>query len=160
LQGEFTTDSLAAVPDFESYRKLEERLFKELREKVINWTHSDQLKRIELPVGIRYSTPLQSLITLLVLVALRNPHILRDPAPKGLVTGFGDSAINFALRAWTDRFDDRRRIKNDLASTIYDAVLAAGMTFPFAQRVIRLLNAAGRGDAPAADLLGEERNSV
>jgi esterase/lipase len=34
LQEEFTADSIATVPDFESYRKLEERLFSELREKV------------------------------------------------------------------------------------------------------------------------------
>ena len=34
LQEEFTADSSAAVPDFESYRKLEERLFRELGEKV------------------------------------------------------------------------------------------------------------------------------
>jgi len=34
LQEEFTADSSAAVPDFDSYRKLEDRLFKELSEKV------------------------------------------------------------------------------------------------------------------------------
>ncbi|MGB6971025.1 MAG: alpha/beta hydrolase, partial [Desulfobulbales bacterium] len=34
LDEEFTTASIAAVPDFESYRKLEDRLFKELDEKV------------------------------------------------------------------------------------------------------------------------------
>jgi len=122
-----------------------------IAEKVTNWTHSDQLKRIELPVGISYSTPPQSVITLLVSVALRNPHILQDPAPKGLVTGFGESAINFELRAWTDRFDDWRKIKSELASAIYDEVLAAGMTFPFPQREVRLLSDTVRGDAPAAD---------
>jgi small-conductance mechanosensitive channel len=54
--------------------------------------------------------------------------------------GYGDSAINFELRAWPGHFQDWARVRSDLAVAVYDAVYAAGMTFPFPQREIRLLH--------------------
>jgi hypothetical protein len=107
--------------------------------KVTNWTLSDQLRRIDLPVGVNYSAPPGEVIKILVAVALANPNILKDPEPQCLFMGFGDSSINFELRAWTDQFDDWPQIRSELASAIYDAVYAAGMTFPFPQREVRLL---------------------
>lgn len=75
-------------------------------EKVTNWTFSDQMKRINLPVGISYSASPKSVIALLESVSLQHPYILHDPAPRGLFVGFGDSSINFELRAWTEYIDD------------------------------------------------------
>jgi len=42
-------------------------------------------------------------------------------------------------RAWTDQFDDWPQIRSELAVAVFDAVRAAGMTFPFPQREVRLL---------------------
>jgi len=81
------------------------------------------------------------MIKLLEKVAAANPCILHDPAPQGLLMGYGDSTVNFELRAWTDQFDDWPRIRSELAVAIYDAVYAAGMTFPCPQREVRLLHA-------------------
>ena len=111
-----------------------------ISEKVTNWTLSDQMRRIDLPVGVNYSAPPGEVIKILVAVALANPNILKDPEPQCLFMGFGDSSINFELRAWTDQFDDWPSVRSELASAIYDAVYAAGMTFPFPQREVRLLS--------------------
>jgi len=72
-------------------------------------------------------------------VANAHHHVLPDPPPQGLFIGFGDSSINFELRAWTDQFDDWPLIRSELAVAVFDAVRAAGMTFPFPQREVRLL---------------------
>ncbi|MGO9531219.1 MAG: hypothetical protein ACLP3B_08550, partial [Syntrophobacteraceae bacterium] len=56
-----------------------------------------------------------------------------------LLIGYGDSSMNFQLRAWTDQFDDWQQISSDLASAVYDAVIVAGFQFPFPQREVRLL---------------------
>jgi small-conductance mechanosensitive channel len=53
---------------------------------------------------------------------------------------YGDSSINFELRAWTDQSSPATQIRSDLASAVYDAVSAAGMSFPFPQREVRLLS--------------------
>ena len=110
-----------------------------ISDKVTNWTLSDQRRRIDLPVGVNYGAMPKDVIKVLEKVAKAHPHVLDDPPPRGLFTGFGDSSINFELRAWTDQFDDWPQIRSELASAIYDAVYAAGMTFPFPQREVRLL---------------------
>ncbi len=118
-------------------------------EKVTNWTLSDQLRRIDLPVGVNYSAPPKEVIKILETVAQANPNILRKPAPQGLFMGFGDSSINFEVRAWTDQFDDWPRVRSELASAIYDAIYAAGMTFPFPQREVRVLRDSAGGATAA-----------
>jgi potassium efflux system protein len=52
---------------------------------------------------------------------------------------YGDSSINFELRAWTDEPIYWRQVRSNLAVAVYDAVFEAGMTFPFPQREVRVL---------------------
>jgi potassium efflux system protein len=121
-----------------------------ITEKVTNWTLSDMLRRIDLPVGVNYSAIPANVIKVLEGVALAHPQILRDPAPQALFMGYGDSSINFELRAWTAQFDTWQTIRSDLAVATYDAVHAAGMSFPFPQREVRLLRDADQGPGAAA----------
>jgi hypothetical protein len=53
--------------------------------------------------------------------------------------GFMDP-YRFEVRAWTDQFDKWPRIRSELAVAFYDAVHEQGMSFPFPQREVRLLN--------------------
>jgi potassium-dependent mechanosensitive channel len=116
-----------------------------ISDKVTNWTLSDQMRRIDLPVGVSYGAVPGDVIKVLEKVANENRHVLPDPPPQGLFTGFGDSSINFELRAWTDQFDDWPQIRSELAVAVFDAVRAAGMTFPFPQREVRLLRETDKG---------------
>jgi small-conductance mechanosensitive channel len=120
-------------------------------ERVTNWTLSDRQRLIELPVGVSYSAHPKKVIEMLELVAQAHPQVLRQPAPRAFFTGFGDSAINFELRAWTDHFDQWFQIRSDLAAALYDAGPAAGISFPFPQREVRLLQDSrdGKDRAPA-----------
>jgi len=106
---------------------------------VTNWTLSDQLRRIDLPVGVNYGAQPKKVIEVLEAVARANPQVLRDPPPRALFVGFGDSSINFELRAWTDQFMGWSKIRSELAVAAYDAVQEAGMSFPFPQREVRVL---------------------
>ncbi len=110
-----------------------------ITEKVTNWTLKDQLRRIDLPVGVSYGTAPQKVIELLEKVANANYRVVREPPPEGFFTGYGDSSINFELRAWTDQFYNWQNIRSELAVAVYDAVYAAGMSFPFPQRDVRLI---------------------
>jgi small-conductance mechanosensitive channel len=106
---------------------------------VTNWTLSDQLRRIDLPLGVNYGAAPRQVIEVLETVALANEGILKNPPPRGLFMGYGDSSINFELRAWTDQFANWGLIRSELASAVYDAVYAAGMSFPFPQRDVHVL---------------------
>lgn len=109
-------------------------------DKVTNWTLSDRLRRVDLPVGVNYGADPKKVIEMLELVARAHPHVLTDPAPRALFTGYGDSAINFELRVWPKQFNQSTQVKSDLAAAVYDAVLAAGMSFPFPQREVHVLH--------------------
>ncbi len=73
-------------------------------------------------------------------MARAHPQVLERPAPERFFLSYGDSSINFELRAWTDQSSPATQIKSDLASAVYDAVIAAGLSFPFPQREVRLLH--------------------
>jgi small-conductance mechanosensitive channel len=110
-------------------------------ERVTNWTLSDRQRRIDLPVGVSYGAHPRKVMEMLEAAAHAHPKVLRQPAPQAFFTGFGDSSINLELRAWTDRFEDWFQIRSDLADAVYDAGQAAGISFPFPQREVRILNA-------------------
>jgi potassium-dependent mechanosensitive channel len=119
-----------------------------ITDRVTNWTLSDQLRRVDLPVGVNYGADPKKVIELLEQVARAHPDVLSQPAPRALFTSYGDSAINFELRVWPRSFNLATQVKSDLATAVYDAVGAAGLSFPFPQREVRLL-----GDASAAPAL-------
>jgi small-conductance mechanosensitive channel len=106
---------------------------------VTNWTLSDQLRRIDLPVRMDYNAPPQKVIEVIEAVANAHSMILKNPKPQVLFVGFGDNSINFELRAWTDQFIDWVKIRSELTVAVYDAVKAAGMAFPLSQHEVRLL---------------------
>jgi potassium efflux system protein len=118
-------------------------------EQVTNWTLADRLRRIDLPVGVDYGSSPQKVIGVLEKVALTHPNVLHHPPPLALLKDYGDSSINFELRAWTDQFDDWAKVRSDLAVALYDALKDAGMQFPFPQREVRLLQGTpdGAGEA-------------
>jgi small-conductance mechanosensitive channel len=115
-----------------------------ITERVTNWTLSDRQRLIQLPVGVSYNAHPKRVIDMLESVALAHAQVLRQPPPRAFFIGFGDSSINFELRAWTDQFDRWFQIQSELATAVYDAGQVAGVSFPFPQREIRLLQ-----DSPA-----------
>lgn len=110
---------------------------------VTNWTLSDQQRRVHLPVGVNYGAPPRQVIEILEGVARAHPDAAPDPPPKCLFIGYGDSSVDFELRVWTD-YAKAVQVRSDLTVAVYDAVRAAGLSFPFPQREVRLL-----ADAPA-----------
>ena len=120
-----------------------------ITEQVTNWTLSDQLRRVDLPVGVNYGATPKKVIELLESVARAHPKVLADPAPLALFMSYGDSSINFELRAWTE-YANSVQVHSDLTVAVYDAVYAAGMSFPFPQRELRVLGEPQAGAASAA----------
>jgi potassium-dependent mechanosensitive channel len=101
---------------------------------VTNWTLSDLRRRMEILVGVAYGTNPHKVLELLLNVARSDHRLLENPAPSALFLGFGDSSLNFSLRAWTDDFDNYLSIKSDLTLAVHDALYAAGIEIPFPQR--------------------------
>jgi small-conductance mechanosensitive channel len=103
---------------------------------VVNWTLSDDRRRMELPAGVAYGTDPQVVIDILVGVANDHPEVLSDPEPAALFLGFGDSSLDFQLRAWTRT--DYVRVSSDLLVAMNNALVDAGIEIPFPQRDLHL----------------------
>jgi len=105
---------------------------------VTNWTLSDMRRRIEILVGVAYGTDPHKVLELLLGAARSDERVLTDPEPSVLFLGFGDSSLDFSLRAWTDEFNEYLTIKSDLTLAVHDAIYAAGIEIPFPQRDLHL----------------------
>jgi small-conductance mechanosensitive channel len=110
-----------------------------ITERVTNWTLSDRRRRIDLPVGVNYSAAFDKVIQLLESVAQTHPRVLRDPAPQAFFMSFGESAIHYELRVWTDDIAQWPQIHTELAAAVYTALQGAGMHIAFPQREVRLV---------------------
>jgi small-conductance mechanosensitive channel len=107
-------------------------------DQVVNWTLSDRQRRIQIRVGVRYGTDPERVIELLLRVANDDERILKRPAPDALFVEFGDSSLNFNLRAWTGLYDQWFQVSSDLNVAVNRALAEAGIEIPFPQRDLHL----------------------
>jgi small-conductance mechanosensitive channel len=105
---------------------------------VVNWTLSDQRRRIRTEIGVAYGSDPSRVIEILMGVATGHPEVLKYPEPQVLFLGFGDSSLNFRLMSWTGTFDNFLRIRSELNVATHDALRDAGITIPFPQRDLHI----------------------
>ncbi|MEZ5426369.1 MAG: mechanosensitive ion channel [Pyrinomonadaceae bacterium] len=109
-----------------------------ISEEVVNWTFSDRQRRIEINVGVAYGNDPEHVIEVLTKVALEHPDVLKEPVPRTLFIGFGDSSLDFQLRAWTTVASRWMNVHSDLAIGMHKALKEAGIEIPFPQRDLHI----------------------
>ena len=123
---------------------------------VTNWTLSDRLRRIDLPVGVAYGNDPDRVIGILKAAADSNARVLDDPPVEVLFLGFGDSSLDFQIRAWTSSFLRFPTIRSEIALAASRALKEAHIEIPFPQRDLHVRSVDpeagralhGRGDGP------------
>jgi potassium efflux system protein len=105
---------------------------------VINWTLSSQQRRVEIAVGVAYGTDPERVMKLLTAEAASHDNVMTNPAPVAYFIGFGDSALNFELRFWSERQDIWFQLKSDVTVAVCRALTEAGIEIPFPQRDIHV----------------------
>ena len=65
---------------------------------IVNYSAAET-RRVEVVVTASYDAPTQQVIDALVLAGTVD-NVLLDPAPRAVVTAYGDSAISYSLRLW------------------------------------------------------------
>jgi potassium efflux system protein len=106
--------------------------------RLINWTLSDAVLRVEIPVGIAYGSDTDRAIEVLNEVASKSWRILRDPPPQVLFLGFGDSSLSFELRVFVRSVSNLLPVKHELHMNIDKAFREAGIEIAFPQRDLHL----------------------
>lgn len=103
---------------------------------VINWTHSDQQRRITISVGVAYGTDPQRVIDHLLEIAKAEPHVLQDPPPQAFFLNFGTSSMDFELRVWIRTPDVLMETTSGLCISIAQRFRDQNISIPFSQHDI------------------------
>lgn len=109
-----------------------------LSEKLTNWTLLDRNRRIEIKLGVAYGTDPKKVIEILEAVSRKTLGVAAEPKPVALFMAFGDSSLDFSLRAWTPDFDAWINIRSDMLIQINEAMAQAGIEIPFPQRDLNI----------------------
>ena len=109
-----------------------------ISEEVVNWTFSDRIRRVQVDVGVAYGNDPEKVIELLTKVALANSDVVKEPSPRAIFVGFGESSLDFQLRAWTSIASQWMNVRSDLAIGVYKALKEAKINIPFPQRDLNL----------------------
>jgi len=107
------------------------------------------LRQLDLSVGVAYSTDLAQAIATIREILAANPRVLQAPAPVVGVAVLADSSINLAVKPWVP-VDDCIPAGAELYQTIVERFRDLGISIPFPQREIRVLNA-----VPEAKAMGQ-----
>ena len=112
--------------------------------RLVNWTLSDRILRVEIPVGIAYGSDTQKAHDVLMEVAAGHPMVIADPAPMVLFLRFDDSALYFELRAFITDIESFLQIKHELHMQVDQALRNADITIAFPQRDIHIKTIDGK----------------
>lgn len=131
--GLFTT--VLATPDNVKIMVPNGKLFGD----VIKNVSAFDTRRVDLVIGIGYSSDIQKAWDVLAGLINEDTRILSDPAPKIAVSELGDSSVNFVVRPWVKR-EDYWGVKFDLTRKIKEAFDENGIEIPFPQRTVHMIS--------------------
>jgi potassium efflux system protein len=78
-----------------------------ITEKLINWSLTDPVTRVVIPIGVAYGTDVEKVESLLYQIASDNPLVLEDPSPYVVFLAFGASSLDFELRVHITAIEHR-----------------------------------------------------
>ncbi len=109
-----------------------------ITEQVVNWTLSDPITRVVIPVSVAYGSDV-NLTQKVVLETLTSlPLVLDEPPAQVYFTGFGDSSLNFTLHAYLRQLSDRLPLVHDVHEAVLKALRDNGIQIPFPQQDIHI----------------------
>jgi potassium-dependent mechanosensitive channel len=109
---------------------------------LINWTLSDQNRRVDIRVGVAYGTDPEKVLEILMSAASSDKNVLDSPEARGYFIGFGDSSLDFRLLAWVPQ-EERLEVESDLRLKINSEIKKAGIEIPFPQQDLHVKSVDG-----------------
>jgi len=109
-----------------------------ITEQVINWTLTDPITRLVIPVGVSYGSDVQKAHRIMEDTLAKLPLVLDDPPPKVYFVGFGESSLDFKLYVFSRQLSDRLPLTHAVHEAILGALRENGIEIPFPQRDLHL----------------------
>jgi small-conductance mechanosensitive channel len=113
-----------------------------ISQRVENWSFSNRMLRLRMPLGISYNSDVHKAIELVLEVAVATPRVLVEPKPVCQLTGFGDNSVDLELRVWVnDPQNGLGGVRSQVLLGIWDTFKVNGIEFPYPQRDIHIKSA-------------------
>lgn len=110
-----------------------------ITQRVINWSFTDNLVRIKVPIGVSYKADPHQCMDLVLKAAGEVQRILQEPNPICLLRGFGDSSVDLELRFWiNDPASGVANVQSQLLLRVWDTFKANDIEIPFPQRDLHI----------------------
>lgn len=104
-----------------------------------NWTMFDRSRRFDVIVSAAYGSDPVQVLAILEATARTTPGIAEQPPPFAQMTGYGDSALNFVLRVWTQNVGTWGALRSDLLARTLAAMKDAGIEIPYNQLDVHIV---------------------
>ena len=118
---------------------------------VVNWTHSNDLVRLDVYFGVAYASDPHHVRRVAREAAAKVSRVVPDTPPVCHIVGFGDSSVDFILRFWIrDPNKGLTNVRGDVYLALWDAFAAEGIQIPFPQREVKILDSPPDRAAPGA----------
>lgn len=115
---------------------------------VVNWSHSDDFVRLDIFFGTAYGDDPHKVRKLAIEAAMGVERVLTSRPAVCHIVGFGDSSVDYILRFWIrDPTGGLTNIRGNVYLALWDTFQANGVSIPFPQREVRMLD----GDPPGPD---------
>ena len=110
-----------------------------ITEEVQNWTHTNRLIRLRLPIGVHYKSDVRRAIDLCVESATEVERVIEKPAPVCLLKGFGDNSVDLELRFWIgDPQEGTSNVKSEVLLNVWDKFKDNEIEIPYPQRDLHI----------------------
>lgn len=95
-------------------------------------------RRLQIDLSIGYDDDIARARSVLLALAANDSRVLRDPAPKAVVTRLTDGSVGLALAAWS-KASDHGDVQSDLMENAQMSLAAAGLSLSRPQRIVQMV---------------------
>ena len=108
---------------------------------VVNWSHSNEFVRLDIYFGTSYGDNPHQVRKIAIEAAQGVDRVLKSRPTVCHIVGFGDSSVDYILRFWiSDPTGGLTNIRGNVFLALWDAFAEHGISIPFPQREVKLLN--------------------
>ena len=113
---------------------------------VVNWSHSNEFVRLDIYFGCSYDDDPHAVRKIAIDAAQSCDRVLKSRPTVCHIVGFGDSSVDYILRFWiTDPTGGLTNIRGNVYLALWDAFKEHGISIPFPQREVRVLEGSKLG---------------